>query len=197
MRLMMARLWKSSILTLALLATTPIAIIRSAAADIHVMSSGGLTAAFKSLIPIYEAKSGDKIELVLGPSMGTAEDAIPIRLKRGEPADLLLMVGYALDDLAKQGIVERQVDLASSRIGLAVKQGAPVPDITTLDAFKKALLAAPSIAYSDSASGVYIEREMFRKLGLQDELAPKSRMIISERVGNIVARGEAAFGSSR
>src|SRR4051794_9534549 len=106
---MMARLWKCSILALALLATAPTAIIRSAAADLHVMSSGGLTAAFKSVIPIYEAKSGDKIELVLGPSMGTAEDAIPIRLKRGEPADLLLMVGYALDDLVKQGVVERKL----------------------------------------------------------------------------------------
>ena len=166
------------------------------AADIHVMSSGGLTAAFKALAPRFEAQSGHRIALVLGPSMGTSEDAIPVRLKRGEPADLLLMVGYSLAGLVKEGTVssDSYVDLAQSRIGLAVRESAPLPDIATLDSFRQALLAAPSIAYSDSASGVYIEREMFRKLGLHDQLAPKSRMIVSERVGNIVARGEAAFG---
>lgn len=166
------------------------------AAEIHVMSSGGLTAAFKALIPEFEAKSGHKVDLVLGPSMGTAEDAIPVRIKRGEPADVLLMVGYSLGELEKNGQIApgSRVDLAASRIGLAVKAGAPEPDITTLDAFKRALLGARSIAFSDSASGVYIEREMYRKLGLHDQLAPKSRMIVSERVGNVVARGEAEFG---
>ena len=79
-------------------------------------------------------------------------------------------------------------------IGLAVKTGAPKPDIGTLEAFKRTLLAANSIAYSDSASGVYIEREMYKKLGLEDELKPKSRMIVAERVGNVVARGEAELG---
>ena len=158
------------------------------------MSSGGLTAAFKTLIPIYEARSGNKVDLVLGPSMGTADDAIPVRLKRGEPADLLLMVGYSLGELLTAHVVEQKVDLAGSRIGLAIREGTPVPDIGTIDSFKKALLSAPSIAYSDSASGVYIERDMYRKLGLQDALSPKSRMIVSERVGNVVARGDAAFG---
>ena len=159
------------------------------------MSSGGLTAAFKALAPRFEAKTGHKVDLVLGPSMGTSPEAIPVRLDRGEPADLLLMVGYALADLVKAGkVAPDTVDLAQSRIGLAVRADAPVPDIKTLDAFKRTLLAAPSIAYSDSASGVYIEREMYRKLGLHAELAPKSRMIVAERVGDVVARGEAAVG---
>ena len=106
------------------------------------------------------------------------------------------MVGYALDALDKEGRIEpgSKVALADSRIALAVKAGAKVPDIATLDAFKTALLGATSIAYSDSASGVYIEKEMYRKLGLHDELAGKSRMIVAERVGNVVARGDAAFG---
>jgi molybdate transport system substrate-binding protein len=166
-----------------------------AAAEIHVMSSGGLTAAFRALAPRFEAKTGHKVDLVLGPSMGTSPEAIPIRLERGEPADLLLMVGYSLADLAKAGkVAPDTVDLAESRIGLAVRSDAPVPDIKTLEAFKRTLLSAPSIAYSDSASGVYVEREMYRKLGLHAELAPKSRMIVAERVGNVVARGEAAVG---
>lgn len=166
------------------------------AAEIHVMSSGGLTAAFKTLVPSFEAKSGHRVALVLGPSMGNAEDAIPVRLARGEPADLLLMVGYALGELVDKGTVSRdsRVDLAESKIGMAVRADAARPDIATLETFKRALLAAKSIAYSDSASGVYVEREMYRKLGLHDLLAPKSRMIVSERVGNVVARGEAEIG---
>lgn len=167
---------------------------QAAASDIHVMSSGGLTAAFQTLVPVFERESGHTIKLVLGPSMGTHEHAIPIRLQRGEPADLVLMVGYALDGLVKSGVARSKVDLAVSRIGMAVRAGDPRPDIATLDAFKKALLAAPSIAYSDSASGVYIEREMFRRLGLHAELAQKSRMIVAERVGDVVARGDAAVG---
>lgn len=177
-----------------LLLALPLSLGQARAADIHVMSSGGLTAAFKALIPAFEKETGHKVNLVLGPSMGTHEHAIPIRLKRGEPADVVLMVGYALDGLVKEGVARDKTDLAESRIGMAVKAGQPRPNIASLDAFKKALLAAPSLAYSDSASGVYIEREMYRKLGLQAELAPKSRMIVAERVGDVVARGEAAVG---
>lgn len=171
-------------------------VAQTRADEIHVMSSGGLTAAFKALVPAYEARTGHKVDLVLGPSMGTSPEAIPGRLDRGEPADLVLMVGYSLGELVKAGKVapDSRVDLARSLIGLAVRAGAPVPDIGTVESFKKALLDAPSIAYSDSASGVYIEQEMYRKLGLHDQLAPKSRMIVAERVGTIVARGDAAFG---
>jgi molybdate transport system substrate-binding protein len=68
------------------------------AAEIHVMSSGGLTAACKALIPEFEARSGHKVDLVLGPSMGTAEHAIPVRLKRGEPADVLRLPGKRQSD---------------------------------------------------------------------------------------------------
>lgn len=166
------------------------------AADVHVMISGGFTAAYEALVPGFEKKTGDKVVTAFGPSMGTAPEAIPVRLARGEPADVVIMVGYALDTLDKEGKIEpgSKVALADSRIALAVKAGAKVPDIATLDAFKKALLGATSIAYSDSASGVYIEKEMYRKLGMEGELAPKSKMIVAERVGNVVARGDAEFG---
>ncbi len=166
------------------------------AADVTVMSSGGLTAAFQAVVPGYEAASGNHVKLVLGPSMGTSPDAIPYRLSHGENADVVLMVGAALGDLVGKGVVEpsSRVDVANSKIGLAVKAGAPVPDISTPDAFKRALLAARSVAYSDSASGVYVEREMYAKLGIAAEMKAKSRMIVAERVGNVVARGEAEIG---
>lgn len=167
-----------------------------AGAEITVMSSGGLTAAYRALLPAFERSTGHSVRTVLGPSMGEAPDAIPVRLQNGEQADVLLMVGSALGDLIARGKVaaDSRVDIAGSRIGMAVRDGTPKPDISTLDAFKATLLRAKSIAYSDSASGVYIEREMYKRLGLEHELKGKSRMIVSERVGDVVARGEAEIG---
>lgn len=166
------------------------------AGDVKVMSSGGLTAAFQAAIPDCETRTGSKVELVLGPSMGTSPEAIPYRLSHGETADVVLMVGSALGNLIREGAVDpaSRVDVANSKIGAAVKAGGPKPNIGTVEALKRTLLAAKSIAYSDSASGVYIEREMYNKLGLENELKPKSRMIVAERVGNVVARGDAEIG---
>src|ERR1700675_4247506 len=92
------------------------------AAEVRVMISGGLTAAYKALVPEFERATGHKVLTAYGPSMGTTTNAIPVRLERGEPADVLIMVGYALDDLAKQGkvISDSRVDLVKSRIVFAV-----------------------------------------------------------------------------
>ena len=79
-------------------------------------------------------------------------------------------------------------------IVMAVKNGDPKTDISTVDALKRTLLAAPSIAYSASASGTYYETEMLKNLGIEAEVKPKSKRILSERVGTIVARGEAELG---
>jgi molybdate transport system substrate-binding protein len=128
--------------------------------------------------------------------MGTTVNAIPIRLERGEAADVVIMVGYALGDLIQQGkvIADSRVDLVKSLIGIAVKAGAPKPDIGSPDALKRALLAAKSIAYSDSASGVYIATEMFPRLGLAEEMKDKARKIPAEPVAGVVARGDAEIG---
>ncbi|HEX8826982.1 MAG TPA: substrate-binding domain-containing protein, partial [Xanthobacteraceae bacterium] len=149
------------------------------AAELHVMSSGGFTAAYKILGPKFAAASGNTLDTALGPSMGQSPEAIPNRLARGEPADVVIMVGYALDDLIKQGKVmpDSRVELADSRIGMSVREGVPRPDIGTVDALRQTLLHAKSIAYSDSASGVYIQNAMFRKLGIEDQVRPKSKMV--------------------
>jgi molybdate transport system substrate-binding protein len=168
----------------------------SAAADIKVMISGGFSAAYRELIAGFEQATGDRVETAAGPSMGETPNAIPVRLARGEPADVLIMVGAALDDLIKQGkvVAESRVDLARSFIGVAVRAGAPRPDLSSAEAFKRALLAAKSVAYSDSASGVYVSTEMFQKLGVVDAMKGKARMIPAEPVGAVVARGEAEIG---
>jgi molybdate transport system substrate-binding protein len=166
------------------------------AAEVRVMISGGLAAAFNALVPEYEKQTGNKVLVAYGPSMGTTVDAIPVRLERGEPADVLIMVGYALADLAKKGKVvpDSQVDLVRSPIGVAVKAGAPKPDISSADSLKRALLDAKTVAYSDSASGVYVSTEMFKKLGIDEEMKGKARQIPATPVGEIVAKGEAEIG---
>jgi molybdate transport system substrate-binding protein len=166
------------------------------AAEVRVMISGGLSAAYNALVPQFERATGNKVLTAYGPSMGTTVNAIPARLERGEPADVLIMVGYALDDLIKQGkvIADSRIDLVKSPIGIAVKSGAPKPDISSADAVKRALLAAKSVAYSDSASGVYVSTEMFQKLGIADAMKDKARKIPATPVAEIVARGEAEIG---
>jgi molybdate transport system substrate-binding protein len=168
----------------------------ASAAEVRVMISGGLTAAYKALVPEFERTTGHKVLTAYGPSMGTTTNAIPVRLERGEPADVLIMVGYALDDLAKKGKVTAgtSVDLVKSPIGVAVKSGTPKPDISTSDALKRALLAVKTVAYSDSASGVYVSTEMFGKLGITDAMKDKARKIPATPVGEIVARGDAEIG---
>jgi molybdate transport system substrate-binding protein len=168
----------------------------AAAAEIRVMISGGLTAAYNALVPEFERATGHKVITAYGPSMGTTVNAIPVRLERGEPADVLILVGYALGDLIKQGkvVADSRVDLVKSPIGVAVKAGAPKPDISSPDALKQALLAAKSVAYSDSASGVYVSTEMFAKLGIAEQMKDKARKIPATPVGEIVAHGDAEIG---
>jgi molybdate transport system substrate-binding protein len=168
----------------------------ASAAEVRVMISGGLSAAYKALVPEFERSTGHKVLTAYGPSMGTTTNAIPVRLERGEPADVLIMVGYALDDLVKKEkvIADSKVDLVKSPIGVAVKSGTPKPDISTADALKRALLAVKTVAYSDSASGVYVSTEMFGKLGIADAMKDKARKIPATPVGEIVARGDAEIG---
>ncbi|RON88769.1 molybdenum ABC transporter substrate-binding protein [Pseudomonas fluorescens] len=166
------------------------------AEELSVMTSGGFTAAYKILGPKFAATSGNTLATSLGPSMGKAPEAIPNRLARGEHADVVIMVGYALDDLIKQGKVDpaSRVELADSRIGLVVREGAPKPDISSVDSLKKTLLDAQSVAYSDSASGVYIEQQLFKKLGIEEQLKPKAKMIPKIPVGSVVATGDYQLG---
>jgi molybdate transport system substrate-binding protein len=168
----------------------------ASAAEVRVMISNAPAAAYKALVPDFERITGHKVLTAYGPSMGTTVNAIPVRLERGEPADVLIMVGDALGDLVKQGkvIADSRVDLVKSPIGMAVKSGTPKPDISSVDALKRTLLAAKSIAYSDSASGVYISTEMFQKLGIADEMNDKAKKIPATPVGEIVARGDAEIG---
>ena len=164
--------------------------------EIKVVTSGAFTAAYLELAPEYERTTHNKLVTEFGASMGTTHRAIPMRLERGEAIDVVIMSAPALADLIEQGKVraDSRVDLVQSSIGMAVKAGAPRPDISTIDALKHALLAAKSIAYSDSVSGVYLSTELFPALGIADQIKGKTRMIEADPVGEAVARGEVEIG---
>ncbi|MCY0387001.1 substrate-binding domain-containing protein [Robbsia sp. Bb-Pol-6] len=169
---------------------------KAQAVDLHVMISGGFAPAYQRMVPVYEHRTGNDVVTAWGPSMGATPQAIPQRLAQGEPADVVIMVGYALDQLIKEGkvIAGSRVELADSRIGMVVKTGAAKPDIGSVDALRATLLAAKSIAYSDSASGTYIHNELFRKMGIEDRVAGKAKMIPRVPVATVVADGEYQLG---
>ncbi|MBV9394707.1 MAG: substrate-binding domain-containing protein [Methylobacteriaceae bacterium] len=164
------------------------------AADIHVMSSAGFKAAYLELVRDFEQKTGHHVINAWGPSMGATPQAVPNRIARGEPVDVVIGVREALDKLAAEGKLVSETDLAKALIGAVVRAGAPHPDISTVDAFKRALENAKSIAYSDSASGVYISTVLYDRLGVSDAVRAKSRMIPADPVGEVVARGDAEIG---
>jgi len=166
------------------------------AEQLRVMTSGGFTAAYQALGPKFAAATGNTLDTALGPSMGQAPEAIPNRLARGEKADVVIMVGYALDELIRQGKVDpaSRVELADSRIGMVVRAGAAKPDIASVEALKNTLLAAQSVAYSDSASGLYVQNQLFKRLGIEQQLAPKASMVVKTPVAMEVAKGSYQVG---
>jgi molybdate transport system substrate-binding protein len=172
----------------------------ASAADVHVMISAGFYGVYAELAPAFERASGHRLVTTRGPSMGDSPEAVPTRLSRGESADVVIIDGKSLDGLGKRGMVlpDTKVDFASSQIGMVVRAGAAKPDISNVEAFKSTLLAAKSIAYSDSGSGTYLSTVLFAKLGVWDQIAGKSRKVrgppSGEPVAAVVARGEAQIG---
>jgi molybdate transport system substrate-binding protein len=193
-----------SLLTLAALVLASAA----SAADVHVMISAGFYGVYSELGPAFERTSGHHLVTTRGPSMGDSPEAIPARLARGEVADAVILDAGAADELAKQGLARAgsKVELAQSLIGMVVRAGAAKPDIGSVEALRTALLAAKSIAYSDSGSGTYLSTTLLPnlsttllpKLGIAGQIAGKVHKVrgppSGEPVAAVVARGEAEIG---
>jgi molybdenum ABC transporter molybdate-binding protein len=164
--------------------------------EIRVLTSGAFQAALVELAQEFERVTRHTVVVTYGASMGNSPDSIPNRLQRGEPIDVVIQAASGLEDLIKQGkvVAGSRVDLVRSSIGMAVRAGAPKPDISTVDALKQTLLRAKSVAYSSSASGVYLSSELFPRLGIADQVTAKSRRVESGPVAVVVARGEAEIG---
>jgi molybdate transport system substrate-binding protein len=172
----------------------------ASAADLRVMISAGFYGVYSELGPAFERASGHHLITTRGPSMGDSPEAIPARLGRGEAADLVILDGAAADELARRDLVRAgsKVELARSLIGMVVRAGAGKPDIGSVESLRSTLLAATSIAYSDSGSGTYLATTLFPRLGIADQIAAKSRKVrgppSGEPVAAVVARGEAEIG---
>ena len=178
------------------LALLTVWVLSAQATEIRVITSGAYTEAYKKLVPLFEAATGHRIVSFYGASIGNAPDSIPSRFARGEIFDLVILSEGGLEALNRQGklLSGSRVDLALSQIGAAVRKGSPKPDISSVDALRQALLNAQSVAYSASASGTYISGELFERLGITDRMKDKAKRIYSERVGAVVARGDAELG---
>jgi molybdate transport system substrate-binding protein len=161
--------------------------------DFRVMTSGAFTAAHLALIPQLERLTGKTI-VTASTSIGTGENSIPNRLNRGEVVDIVIVADAVLRQFTAEGLVlaEGCAPVARSSIGIAVRAGAPKPDISTADALRRTFLQAKSVAYSASVSGEYLTTELYRRLGIMEQMMGRSRLITGgERTGAVVARGEA------
>jgi molybdate transport system substrate-binding protein len=173
---------------------------RASAAEVRVMISAGFYGVYSELGPAFERASGHHLVTTRGPSMGDSPEAIPARLARGEAADVVILDGAAADELGRRDLVraDSKIELARSLIGMVVRAGAEKPDIGSVETLRSALLAAKSIAYSDSGSGTYLAATLFPKLGIAEQIAGKSRKVrgppSGEPVAAVVARGEAEIG---
>ena len=166
------------------------------AAEIDAMITTAMKAAVDELAPPFERANGHVLRITYGPSGGLAR-----RLNAGEPADLIVVDSKALDELIKQGkVAPGRTDVARTGIGIAVRKGAPKPDVSSPEALKRALLEARTVGHAAPAGGsitaAHIER-VFQRLGIAAEVTPKVKLAAggpNGRVSVLVSSGEAEIG---
>jgi molybdate transport system substrate-binding protein len=160
------------------------------AAEITIFTSMGSLSGVTDLAAAFEKASGHKV--VVGTRIGPA---LPKALNSNEPGDIVANFSNAFDALIKQDKVApgSVVEFARAGVGVAIRKGAPKPDISTVDAFKQAMLKAKSIGYSKSGSGLIAERG-FQQLGIFDQVKDKVRYLEGTPVAVFVAKGEVEIG---
>jgi molybdate transport system substrate-binding protein len=182
---------RQSCLLAAVLGATWVGASVAGAAEIKVLSSLATKEPYLELVPAFEKTTEHKVGTTWA---GTVD--INKRMQAGETFDLVVMSAPSLDDLIKQGkiVPGSRVDIAKSGVGVAVRTGAPKPDISSGDAVKRALLSAKSIGYSTGPSGVYLTG-LFQRMGIADEIKPKLKQVApGVPVGSLIASGEAEIG---
>ncbi|HEX9465765.1 MAG TPA: substrate-binding domain-containing protein [Alphaproteobacteria bacterium] len=163
------------------------------AADVKLLTTGAFKPVVTALVADYERQSGDKVTIV-----NDTAGALVRRIDGGETFDLVVLTPAAINDLAKAGkVAGGPTNLARVGVGVVVKEGAPHPDISSVDAFKRALLAAKTVAYIDPASGgssgIYLDG-LFKRLGIADAIKPKAVLVNGGLVAEHVVNGEAEIG---
>ncbi len=166
----------------------------AAAAEIKVLTAGAFKQVVLALVPDFEKQSGHKVVV----DNGTAGQ-LKKRIEDGEAFDVAVITPAVVDELTTKGklVQGSRVNLASVGVGVVVKEGAPKPDVSTVDAFKRALLAAKSVAYIDPASGgssgIYIDK-LLERLGIADQIRPKAKLKKGGHVADLIVSGEAELG---
>ena len=157
------------------------------AAEIKVLSSNAVKTVLEELGPQFEKASGHKILFTWGTAAALKED-----IEKGAGVDLAILTDAGIDDLIKQGKLASRTALARSGIAVAIHKGAPKPDLSNADAFKKLLLSAKSIAYVEAgASGIYL-KGVFERLGVAEQIKGKLKSV--KAAGVAVANGDAEIG---
>jgi len=166
----------------------------AAAAEIKVLTAGAFKQVLLMLVPDFGKETGHKV-IVQNDTVG----ALAKRIEGGEVFDLAVLTPAAVNDLSSKGkfVAGSRTNLGRVGVGVVVREGAPKPDISSVDAFKKALLAAKSVAYIDPAaggsSGIYVAG-LLDRLGVAAEVKPKAKLIPGGAVAEHIARGEAELG---
>jgi molybdate transport system substrate-binding protein len=158
------------------------------AAEIKVLSSNGVHPVMDEMVPEFERATGHKVSIDYDTT-----NVLLGRIKAGEPADLTILTKPVIEDLIKQGkiVAGSGKALSSSGVGVAVKAGLPKPDISSVDAFKRALLEAKSIAFTKTgASGIHFAN-VVERLGIAEQVNAKAKVPSGGMVGELVAQGEA------
>ena len=166
----------------------------SSAADVKVLTAGAFKQVVLALVPDFEKQTGNKV-IVDNDTAGGLQK----RIESGEAFDVAIITPTIVDGLAASGkiVPNSRVNLATVSIGVVVKEGAPKPDIGTVEAFKNALLAAKSVAYIDPASGgssgIYVDK-LLERLGIADQVRPKAKLKKGGYVADLIVSGEAELG---
>ncbi|MCC7348906.1 MAG: substrate-binding domain-containing protein [Variibacter sp.] len=169
-------------------------VAQATAAEMKVLTAGAFKQVLVAIAPAFERESGHRLEIV-----NDTVGALAKRIREGEAFDLVVVSPAALDDLAKAGKLAggARANLARVGVGVMVRAGAPKPDIATVEAFKRAVLAAQSVAYIDpesgGSSGIYLAK-LFERLGIADAVKPKAKLKRGGYVADLVKSGEAELG---
>jgi molybdate transport system substrate-binding protein len=167
---------------------------QAGAAEVKVLTAGAFKQVLLSVVPDFEKETGNKVNME-----NDTVGALLKRIEAGAAFDVVIVSPTAVDELAKNGkvVAGSRTNLARVGVGVVVKEGAPRPDISSVDAFKRALLAAKSVAYIDPAaggsSGIFVDR-LLDKLGIAAEIKPKAKLIQGGAVADHIADGEAEIG---
>ena len=167
---------------------------QATATELKVLSAGAFKQVVLALVPDFEKQTGHRITVDNDTAGGLQK-----RIEGGEAFDVAVITPGVVDDLIAKGKIAAasRINLASVGVGVVVKEGAPKPDVSTVDAFKRALLAAKSVAYIDPASGgssgIYIDK-LLERLGIADQIRPKATLKKGGHVADLIVSGEAELG---